>query len=93
MVLDGDDDDDGDDASSPREDTEEDTEERKTLEKWRHSSLYPEETRASRWASKLLKTEVVTTNKQQTRKKDEHFQKLLERARIEPTKKIGRAHV
>ena len=87
--MDGDDDDDDDDASSPREEEKEkveDTEERKTLEKWRHSSLYPEETRASRWASKLLKTEVVTTNKQQTRKKDEHFQKLLERARIEPTK-------
>ena len=74
--MDGDDDDDDDDASSPREEEKEkveDTEERKTLEKWRHSSLYPEETRASRWASKLLKTEVVTTNKQQTRKKDEHF--------------------
>ena len=85
--MDGDDgDDDDDDASSPREEEKEqaeDTEERKTLEKWRHSSLYPEETRASRWASKLLETEVVTTN---TIKKDEHFQKLLERARIEPTK-------
>ena len=83
--MDGDDDDD--DASSPREDTKEKvegtTEERKTLEKWRHSSLYPEETRASRWASKLRNAEVVTTN---TIKKDEHFQKLLERARIEPTK-------
>ena len=56
--MDGDDDDD--DASSPREDTKEkveDTEERKTLEKWRHSSLYPEEMRASRWASKLLNAE------------------------------------
>jgi hypothetical protein len=86
--MDGDDDDD-DDASSPREEDAkekvEDTEERKTLEKWRHSSLHPEETRASRWASKLLfNAEVVTTN---TMKKDpEHFQKLLERARIEPTK-------
>lgn len=84
--MDGDDDDD-DDASSPREEDAkekvEDTEERKTLEKWRHSSLYPEETRASRWASKLRNAEVVTTN---TIKKDEHFQKLLERARIEPTK-------
>jgi len=73
--MDGDDDDD--DASSPREEDAkekvEDTEERKTLEKWRHSSLHPEETRASRWASKLLfNAEVVTTN---TMKKDpEHFQ-------------------
>ena len=90
-MVDGDDDDDGDDASSPREEEDtkvEDTEERKTLQKWRHSSLYPEETRASRWASKLLETEVVTTNKQQGKdiKKDSYFQKLLERARIEPTK-------
>ena len=90
-MVDGDDDDDGDDASSPREEEDtkvEDTEERKTLQKWRHSSLYPEETRASHWASKLLETEVVTTNKQQVKdiKKDSYFQKLLERARIEPTK-------
>ena len=63
---------------------------------WRYSSLFPAETRASRWASKLV---FVTTpgrqhigggpllsREEEEEEKKSRFQTLLERCRVHPTK-------
>jgi len=96
--MDGNDDDgDDDDTASSLRRVEEEGEEEgefdvETLKKWRQSSLFPEETRARRWASKLTLTvagapstssSTTTTN---SAKSNARYRQLLEQTRLEPTK-------
>ena len=64
---------------------------------WRYSSLFPAETRASRWASKLVVTTprgrrnvgggpLVSSREEEEEEKKSRFQTLLERCRVHPTK-------
>ena len=96
--MDGNDDDgDDDDTASSLRRVEEEGEEEgefdvETLKKWRQSSLFPEETRARRWASKLTLTvagapstssSTTTTN---SAKSNARYRQLLEQTRLEPMK-------
>ena len=90
--MDGNDEGDDDDAASLRrgvENKEGEDDKNETLKKWRQSSLFPEETRARRWASKLTLTVAApstSSSSTNSAKNNARYRQLLEQTRLEPTK-------